>query len=146
MTALVVWPKKLGFVVCVLAILFMSLVTYLVFLEPPWLSYTNLPFPVLNGPVKAGTTVSLHLARCSTSPVTRVYSVSRVLKCGGVPILLPATVSTIEPGCNKAISNLSIVPESMLPGTCHLEGYAEIQGMVRSDSIKWESQEFEVIR
>lgn len=128
-----------------LAVLFVGLLAYLVFLEAPWLTYTNSPFPVLNSPIKAGSAVQMTVARCNSTDVTRVYGLARTLKCNGGEVVLPAGLASIKPGCTTALSAVNVIPTGTLAGTCTLHGYGEIQGIVRTISVAWESQPFEVV-
>ena len=139
------FQKPMAMAAAVLSAVFVSMLMYLVFFEPPWLTYTNLPFPVLNSPVKAGSSIRLTVSRCSTASVTRIYAVSRVLvDKDGKQLLLPAGLATIDPGCLDAVSASNVVPIDTPPGTYTLHGYGEIQGVVRTSSVRWESQPFEV--
>lgn len=112
--------------------------------EPPWLVYTNLPFPVLNSPVKAGNVVVIQVSRCSTARSTQIYTVSHALRGPGLPIILPATTVPIDPGCGSRVVATNKIPEGTPPGQYRLIGYGEIQGIIRSHSVQWHSQYFEV--
>lgn len=89
-------PRRMLQLVGTLTVLFVGLLVYLVFLEPPWLIYNNSPFPVLNSPVKSGDTVKMTVARCSTASVLRVYGLSRTLKGSATEIVLPAGLAAIK--------------------------------------------------
>ena len=124
------------------------MILYLVFFEPPWLVYSNLPFPVLNNPVRAGEAVELKVSRCSSDTHTRLYAISHKLvpSDGGDVTILRATESSIEPGCNTLKSSINVVPLDAKPGKYVVTGYGEIQGIIRSSSIAWRSEEFEVVK
>ena len=139
-------PRRMLQLVGTLAVLFVGLLAYLVFLEAPWLTYTNSPFPVLNSPIKAGTSVQMKVGRCSTASVTRVYTLARTLKGKGSETVLPAGLASITPGCVTVVSAANVVPLGTPPGIYRLVGYGEIQGVVRTSSIRWESQPFEVVQ
>ena len=138
-------PLRMLQLVGSLAVLFVGLLAYLVFLEPPWLIYNNSPFPVLNSPVKAGSAVQMTVDRCNSTNVLRVYGLSRTLKCNGVEVVLPAGLASIKPGCTTALSVVNVIPTGTPAGTCKLHGQGEIQGIVRTISVAWESQAFEVV-
>ena len=125
--------------------LFVCILGYLVLFEPPWLTYTNSPFPVLNSPVRPGTAVQMMVGRCSSANVTRVYALSRALVCGKASLLLPAGLVSIEPGCTSVVSAVNIVPLGAPPGRCYLHGFGEIQGVVHTNSVEWKSQPFDVV-
>ena len=138
-------PLRMLQLVCTLAVLFVGLLAYLVFLEPPWLIYNNSPFPVLNSPVKPGDAVRMTVDRCSTASVLRVYGLSRTLKGNAAEIVLPAGLAAIKPGCITVVSAVNVIPLGTPAGTYILHGYGEIQGVIRTSSIEWESQPFEVV-
>ena len=138
------FQKPMAMAAAVLMAVFVSMLMYLVFFEPPWLSYTNEPFPVLNSPVKGGDPVQMVVERCSEAKVTRIYAVSRTLVGSHTSIILPASLAAIDPGCTSVVSAVNVVPIGTPPGTYTLRGYGEIQGIVRTSSIRWVSQPFEV--
>ena len=137
-------PLRMLQLVGTLTVLFVVVLAYLVFLEPPWLSYTNTPFPVLNSPVRAGTAVQMLAGRCNSARVTRTYALSRTLKCKGYEIILPAGLVAIDPGCITVVSAVNVIPLGAPAGTCALHGYGEIRGVIRTISVAWESAPFEV--
>ena len=141
---MLIFPVLMTRLVAALALVFIALLAYLVFLEPPWLTYTNTPFPVLNSPVRPGNPVKMTVTRCSSASVTRLYALSRTLKGNGAEIILPAGLVSINPGCISVESAANVIPPGTPPGTYTLHGYGEIQGIVRTSSIAWESQPFEV--
>ena len=118
---------------------------YYVFFEPPFLTYPNLPFPVLTPKVKHGDAVQLDVRRCNSDTKTRVYGLAHSLVGETVTILLPAMPTSLPPGCAQAVSVINVVPQGTPPGTYHIEGYAEVQGTLRTYSIPWRSAPFEVV-
>ena len=148
MLKLPIWTTRIA---AILLVLFVSMLTFLVWFEPPWLTYKNSPFPVLNSPVKLGGVVKLEVSRCSTAAVTRVYGLSRRLECGDLmvpnnpPISLPAGVTSIEPGCGIIQSTANVIPVNAPIGWCRIRGFGETQGVVKTHSIEWETKWFEVI-
>ena len=142
------WPARL---IVLLLLMFASFFTYLVFFEPPWLSYTEGPFMVLNSPVKRGEVIDLKVDRCSTATVSRTYGLSRRLECkdeqsGKITVLpIPPATKDMQPGCYQIISRETSVPTTAPLGWCRLRGNAETQGVVRTHSVEFESKWFEVI-
>lgn len=134
---------RLAWGVVVTMVVMIAISTALLF-EPPWLSYTNLPFPVLNPVVKAGHVVLIQVSRCSTDKGTRLYAVSHTLEGQSQSIILPSSVAPIEPGCMTRIVATNRIPESTPPGRYRLVGYGEIQGIIRTHSVRWHSEYFEV--
>lgn len=139
---------------------FALLFVYLAFFEPPILTYSNIPFPILNADntepnagaplvkVKAGDAVHLKVTRCSSSRKERLYPVSHalVLRETDEKILLPATQAVIEPGCHTSVSAINVVPEGTLPGIYFVTGTAEVNGTIATHTIGWNSADFEVIK
>lgn len=133
----------------VLACVLGGLFAYFAYLQPPFLSYANLPFPVLNAMVRPGEPVRLSVQRCNSDSVTRIYGVSHLMvpvKPAGErkPIVLPASQTSIEPGCHESVSAINVVPPSTPPGLYVIEGYGEAQATLRAVSVRWVSQPFEV--
>lgn len=119
------------------------------FFEPPFLEYTNLPFPVENPVVAPGETVRLLVRRCNTEDKTRIYGISHMMRPVGddkaTPIVLPATQASVAPGCEVAISTINTVPSNVAPGMYYIDGYGEVQGTIRNHFIHWYSKPFEVV-
>ena len=119
---------------------------YYTFFEPPFLTYGNLPFPVLTPRVKDGNAVLLDVRRCNSDTKTRIYALAHSLVGETMTILLPAVPTSIRPGCSQSFSAINVIPLNTPPGTYHIEGYAEVQGTLRTSSIAWRSEPFEVVR
>ena len=120
--------------------------SYYAFFEPPYLTYENLPFPVLTPVVHDGEPVLLMVGRCNNDDKTRIYGISHRLVGEHLTILLSAVPTSIEPGCTTAISAVNVIPKGVPPGTYHIEGYAEVQGTLRTSSVSWRSATFQVVR
>lgn len=120
---------------------------YFVALEPPFLSYQKVPFPVLTPIVKPGEPVLLSVARCSTDTRHRMYPIAHRLVPldGGRAILLAPSFASIEPGCHTSTSSINVVPKHTPPGRYRVEGHAETQGTIRTALAHWSSDEFEVV-
>ena len=117
---------------------------YLMYFEQPFLSYGNLPFPVLTPKVKPGEAVSILVIRCNSDNRTRSYLLSHTLVGGQLKIILPANSVSLDPGCRKEVSAVNVIPIGTSPGVYRVEGFAEVQGTIRASSIHWESESFEV--
>ena len=142
-----IWPTRIA---VVLLVMFMSMLSYLIWLEPPWLTYTNSPFQLKKMQLKRGESIVFDVARCSTATVTRLYGLSRRLECNETAtgalqtVPLPPTTQEMSPGCYSEIRAV-VVPQETLIGWCRLHSTAETQGVVRSQSVETESKLFEVI-
>ena len=117
------------------------------FVDQPYLSYSNLPFPVLTPKVRVGDPVMMTVIRCNSDKVDRVYILGRTL----VPVnkgpayVMPAGATAISPGCHTSISAINVIPAGVEPGMYYIEGRAEVSGELRSFNLGWRSQPFEVI-
>lgn len=126
----------------------MASAAYYVYFETPYLSYPELPFKVIEQPVKAGDAVKLTIKRCNSSSKTRIYTLSHVLVEEWPELgytLLPATAVSLTPGCTTSISTVNVTLKNTKPGRYHVEGVAEITGTIRSMSVDWTSDPFEVV-
>ena len=141
------WPTRIA---TVLMVMFMSMLSYLIWFEPPWLSYTNSPFPLEKIQLKRGEIMALKVERCSTATVTRTYGLSRRLECNEtstgalLTIPIPPGTKDMAPGCYGITSRDLRVPQETPIGWCRLHSTAETQGVVRSHSVESESKLFEV--
>ena len=115
------------------------------YIEKPYLSYENLPFQVMTKP-KAGEVVELLVERCNRSKKAESYNTTRSLLnvTTKVPITLPDSRVTIEPGCFRGVSKLNKLPEKTPPGTYKLTGTALIQGSILRFEVPWYSEPFEI--
>ena len=128
-----------------------GVVLYYLFLEPPWLSYRNIPFEPMVRQVHAGEVIPLRVSRCSTASTKRTYRFSHSLvradepNPATFPIILPDTVVSIDPGCIDVISMANTVPAHTPAGRYYAIGIVELQGTFRQMLVEWHSQTFEVI-
>lgn len=120
---------------------------YSVFLEEPYLSYGNMPFPV-EGKIIAGQPVVYPVIRCNSRPTAQTYQTTRNLErmgMGQVSAPLPSIEVSIEPGCNPAIVRMNIVPESTPAGFYMVHGKVIAKGLFFEHIVIWNSGIFEVI-
>lgn len=134
---------------------FVFLIVYYFFLEEPFFSYINLPFAVLSVSadpnqitrIKAGDAVPMLVRRCNSSRVTHVYTLSHSLvrmDRSTAEVILPASITSISPGCSEILRRDTIVPPDTAPGLYQITGVAEVQATIRSVTVTWQSQPFEV--
>ena len=125
-----------------------AFVVWLSVFDGPWLTYPVQPFPVLMQPVHAGEVVPLRVLRCNNGETTRTYIFSHSLVSvdkARPDVILPPITSSIAPGCATVESRVNIVPPGTAPGRYRIEGNTEINGNVRSFSVLWNSEVFEVV-
>ena len=137
----------------VLTIIFVALLSlisgayaYSTWLEKSYLSYANLPFPVMSK-AEPGQRLAVHVARCSTSNVTESYRTTHGLRneVTRQNIVLPSVEVTIKPGCLIEISKINIVPEEAKPGFYSFYGVAQTKGLMVMHEVSWNSETFEVL-
>lgn len=117
-------------------------------LAPPYLSYQNLPFPVLLERVRPGEVVPLIVARCSTASAEKTYELTRELRSMTDPrapaIVIGATTLSVPPGCRTTLNEAHTVPSNTPPGTYRIHGVAILPGIVRTHYVPWVSRPFVV--
>lgn len=118
---------------------------YFIFFEQPFLSYRNLPFPVITKAVKPGEAVQMVVSRCNSESITRISRVASVLVGPDAEVILPVTDAPILPGCSSSVSAVNVIPPGTPPGRYMLRGYGEVIGTFRTHMVEWESQFFDVI-
>jgi hypothetical protein len=134
-----------------LTIMFGGTVGFLAYLwlEPPFLSYKNLPFPTKQYQVKAGQVIPLHVRRCSSAASVQAYAVTHELRSEtrpeAPPYIMPAEFVTIVPGCEEGVSLINRVPDATPPDRYRVHGLAIINGPFRPRTVPWHSQPFEVV-
>jgi hypothetical protein len=145
--------KRLFLFLCALAslmaVLTAGVVAWALFVEQPWLSYENLPFPPVAAKVHAGDVIPLMVKRCSSAEQTRSYAIThsvQTLSGSGKPVVMPSGFVTIEPGCEPpTVSEFNRIPMSVTPGMYRIHGVAVVDGTLRTFAVPWSSQPFEVI-
>lgn len=122
---------------------------YQFFYKAPYLSYENLPFPVLSKEVRAGGTVPVLVKRCNNDDVPHTYTLARTLERVNTPHRKRYTLESqqvyIQPGCDETTSTGAPLPPEIPPGEYRLSGHAEINVGLRTYRIEWYSETFKVI-
>lgn len=128
-----------------LCIVASAMLSWVLLLEPPWLTYRNLPFPSELHTVKPGEVVPLIVERCNSSGSVKTYRVTRSLQRmdgAGEYIVLTSSEVNIAPGCAIGTSRVNVVPIEALPGRYRFIGAGLIHGMLREHVVPWRSAEF----
>jgi hypothetical protein len=117
--------------------------------EAPWLSYENLPFPVLNEhALHVGDEIPLEVTRCNRSGESRSYLITRTFVNAQQPddvVMLQSTTLPIRAGCTTNTSRANKVPEGTKPGFYRIVGKAQVDSTLRTRWIDWSSMPFEVV-
>lgn len=117
------------------------------FVEPPPLEYRNLPFPVLNSPVRPGDPLVMLISRCATRSAAEPYIVSRELVRVDDRLRLPLspTRSMARVGCEEYRAQTAALPDDIDPGIYVYRGIATVPGWFRNRAIPWETEPFEIL-
>lgn len=117
------------------------------FFEPPYLTYTNLPFPTLVREIRAGEVMPLQVIRCNNDDQTHNYVIAHSLENLDTHAytLLPMVQLNISPGCHPGTSTINRVPPDTPTGRYRVFGTAEIRGLLKTHIVEWYSQEFAVL-
>ena len=119
---------------------------YSTWLERPYLSYDNLPFPALSK-AEPGKRLAIQVGRCSSSNVTETYKTTHGIRneVTGQSIVLPSVSVAIKPGCMLEISKINVVPEEAKPGFYSFYGVSQVRGLMTMHEVPWNSETFEVL-
>lgn len=126
---------------CVAAAYFWS-----AYLEKPYLSYKNLPFPT-TGKVPPGERLAVSVERCNRHQITEAYSTTHGIRNEATQQIdiLPNIEVTVEPGCHLDDSKINVVPEKQAPGFYTFFGVATVRGLLVDHQVRWNSETFQVI-
>jgi len=111
--------------------------------NPP-VRFYNIPFPVDKQIYKRGEEIKMYLDVCKYEPVpaTSYIQFSNYY----LHHLSPITLKGIETGCAKLWSSPIKIPYNLETGTWKLQGANEYRvNFLRTRSVSWETQEFEVV-
>lgn len=123
------------------------IVAYFGFLQPSWLTFTNLPLPVAHDVIPGGPIV-VTASRCNTSGAGRVYLASRRMvrvDQAQPDITLGAAAVPVQAGCTTITSDRLIAPTFTPLGVYELHGDDEVSGTWRTTHVDWQSQRFNVV-
>jgi len=110
------------------------------------LSYQNIPFPVLNSPVRAGEQLRIEVNRCNRaeSPVSYTFTRSLVRVSDGAIFPLEGSGSTIDRGCATVTSLIHTVPVNTEPGEYYIKGVASVPTKWKTHLVPWRTEMFVV--
>ena len=130
-----------------LALIVATMVFYAYFLEQPYLSYQNRPFPPSIEKVTAGEPVPLIVERCNSADHLKSYKTTHSIRSEttGITTMLPDVRVSIKPGCHRSISKVNEVPKGTAPDIYTVYGIAIAEGSLRNFNVPWSSEPFEVI-
>lgn len=124
-----------------------ALLGWALFLEKPFLTYENLPFPPQIQKVRPGEVMPLVVRRCNSASSVRFYDVTHELRRVDrpePPRIMKGERVKIDPGCRQGLSTVNEVPLDTPPGVYIAAGLGIVEGTVRTFAVPWYSQPFEV--
>jgi hypothetical protein len=128
----------------------LSTLVYYGFLEPSWLTYKNMPFPVPSPSFQPGDAITFVSERCNDSGHVQIYSVTRTLiriDAPQPPIELAAGDVEVPAGCTTFTSKRNTVPlgnPPVPPGQYKLAGTTFVPLRWRTERVTWETQPFSI--
>ena len=126
-----------------------TLGAYLAIFEPPFLSYANQPFKMLNPVVRPGENLRYVVIRCSNLKSEKAYFSTRTLvpvDAANRRVVLDGTSTSVLPGCSSSVSSLIVVPKDIAPGEYYAAGIATISSTVGTDrQVNWRTESFLVL-
>lgn len=117
------------------------------YLESVPVGYQNVPFPV-DGPVRVGDPIPMHVVRCSTlTDTTDIVFARSLVRVDGEArsYSLGDGRSVVQPGCMEALTGTSLVPRAVTPGRYQVVGVVTVEGRLRTHKLSYRSQTFEVV-
>jgi hypothetical protein len=149
---LATWVVMAAACLSIPAVLLLLLAFVEILILPPVLVYTNTPFPVETDIVAPGEPVTFVVGRCANDPLSQnplVYTFTRSLvdTQTGTRYGIADGSSNVPHGCEDNFrSSLSIVPIQQPNGRYYVEGTSTARGLFKTNTVRWQSQEFEVRR
>jgi hypothetical protein len=124
-----------------------ALPSYFLIFEQPYLTYQNLPVPVIKSPARPGDSVPIWVERCNSDAAPHNYNTTHnVMNMDtGVTLIMPDVEVLIMPGCTMSESRINQLPKHLIPGRYRIFGMAEVKGTLKVHYIPWYSQPFEVM-
>jgi uncharacterized lipoprotein YbaY len=125
-----------------------AFLVWALFVEESFLYYENLPFPAKLKQVHAGEAIPLVVRRCNKASTVRFYDVTHELHSASdrnsKPYVLHSERVTLPPGCHETVSLVNVIPPNTPAGIYIASGLGITEGSIRTFSIPWRSQPFEV--
>ena len=140
------WVLTAGAMLAVLAALAAGTSSlWLPLVEHPPMWYTNLPYPVLNGPMPVGVTPLLEVARCAERPL--LVRTSRTFREVDTNMLwyVGDVLTDVPEGCVTVKSSRATLPLEAPPGRYVLHIVSEVPGKWQKFYVRGVTDVFEVV-
>ena len=137
-----------------LTMMAVGVTVYQTMTDKPYLSYQNLPFPVVEpatGAFHPGDSLTYKVTRCNTQTTFKSFRVARMLEHeSGANYILPSVVVPLPPDCSHSVSNITTLPEEseagvpLPPGRYRIIGTSSIDGINQTFEVPWATEWFDV--
>ena len=121
---------------------------YSSYVEKPWLSYRNLPFPMTEQAYPGGK-IEFVVVRCNSSSEVKQIVSTRALVPEDITmmsIVFDFVFVNVAPGCSPAVTLSTNVPESTPPGFYRYVGKSKIKGLISEHEVDWNTTLLEVVK
>ena len=121
---------------------------YSPYVEKPWLSYRNLPFPMTEQAYPGGK-IEFVVVRCNSSNEVKQIVSTRALvpeDTTMMSIVFDFVFVNVAPGCSPAVTLSTNVPESTPPGFYRYVGKSKIKGLISEHEVDWNTTLLEVVK
>ena len=121
---------------------------YSSYVEKPWLSYRNLPFPMTEQAYPGGK-IEFVVVRCNSSNEVKQIVSTRALvpeDTTMMSIVFDFVFVNVAPGCSPAVTLSTNVPESTPPGFYRYVGKSKIKGLISEHEVDWNTTLLEVVK
>lgn len=120
---------------------------WVLYIEPPFISYHNLPFPHSGTITYApGDTAHTLVVKCNSSPNHIFYSTANAMINEETQkvVAFPEIPLVATPGCQTESTADMVVPLDTPEGIYHFYGVTTVSGGYSMHNIPWETQSFMV--
>ena len=120
---------------------------YSSYVEKPFLSYKNLPFPITEQAYPGGK-IEFVVVRCNSSSEVKQLVSTRALVPEDITmmtIVFDFVFVNVAPGCSPAVTLSTNVPESTPPGFYRYVGKSKIKGLISEHEVDWNTTLLQVV-
>lgn len=142
------WFMRVATIIIMLAAIFGIYYMYLIFFPPKIITYSNIPFPVVNSPVKIGTSLVIDISYCKYYDILPSDRTGNLISDTTNNIIEPTLITKKFPlGCHSNYHfNGYIIPVGTPPGIYHIEANTTYTiNNIGFDHERYTTRKFQVI-